>query len=152
VYGPAHGMGESQALSFGGIMTPIIQQTVRFRATPDLLFELYVDTRKHSASTGAPAKVSRKVGANYTAFNGAIHGKNLLVLPAKRIVQLWRAKHWRKEDSSILILTFSRAAGGGQIDLVHVGVPPYDHQGVREGWPKYYWKPWKKFLAATENK
>jgi len=29
---------------------------------------------------------------------------------------------------------------------VHVGVPAYDHKGVREGWPKYYWKPWKKYL------
>ena len=47
----------------------------------------------------------------------------------------------------MLILTFSRVTGGSQIDLVHAGVPEYDHKGVREGWPKYYWKAWKKFLA-----
>jgi hypothetical protein len=28
-----------------------------------------------------------------------------------------------------------------------VGVPAYDQKGVREGWPKYYWRPWKKYLA-----
>jgi activator of HSP90 ATPase len=132
----------------GAVMTSIIQQTVRLRVTPELLFELYVDSRKHSASTGAPAKVSRKAGGKFTAFGGSILGKNLLVIPGKRIVQLWRANHWKKQDSSILIMTFSHVAGGGQIDLV----PEYDHKGVREGWPKYYWKPWKKFLSAVETK
>jgi activator of HSP90 ATPase len=129
-------------------MTPIIQQSVRFRATPDLLFELYVDSRKHSASTGMPAKVSRKVGGTFTAFGRKIHGKNLLVVPGKRIVQAWRASHWKKDEWSILILSFNRVAGGAEIDLVHVGVPAHDHKGVREGWPKYYWKPWKKFLGG----
>jgi uncharacterized protein YndB with AHSA1/START domain len=93
-------------------MTPVIQQTVRFRATPELLFEMYVDPRKHSAFTGMPARVSRKVNGKFTAFGGAIFGKNLLVVPGKRIVQLWRANHWKKEDSSILILTFSHVTGG----------------------------------------
>jgi activator of HSP90 ATPase len=130
------------------MMTPIIQQSVRFRATPELLFELYVDSRKHSASTGMPAKVSRKVGGKFTAFGGKIHGKNVVVDPGKRIVQLWRASHWKKQDWSVLILSFNPVAGGTEIDLVHVGVPSYDQRGVSEGWPKYYWKPWKKFLGG----
>ena len=128
-------------------MTPIIQQTVRFRTSPQALFDLYVDTKKHSASTGARATTSRKVGGKFTAFDGKIAGKNLLIVPGRQIVQFWRATHWRKEDWSILVLTFSRAAGGGQVDLVHIGVPAYDHKGVRKGWPKYYWRPWKKFLS-----
>ena len=127
-------------------MTPIIQQTVRFRASPQTLFDLYVDSKKHSASTGARAEISRKAGGKFTAFDGKLGGKNLLIVPGKQIVQLWRATHWRKEDWSILVLTFGRAAGGGQVDLVHVGVPAYDQKGVRKGWPKYYWRPWKKFL------
>lgn len=108
---------------------------------------MYRDSRKHSAAIGRPAKISHKVGGTFTAFGGAIGGKNLAVIPEKRMVQLWRANHWKKEDWSVLILTFSRAPGSAQINLVHVGVPQYDHKGVREGWPKYYWRPWKKFLA-----
>jgi len=127
-------------------MTPVIQQTVRFRTTPHTLFEMFLDSKKHSQSTGMPARVSSKVGGRFRAFNEALEGKNLLIAPDRQIVQLWRATHWKKEDWSILILTFSKVAGGAQVDLVHVGVPAYDHKGVREGWPKYYWKPWKKFL------
>ena len=108
---------------------------------------MYLDSKKHSKSTGMSAQISRKAGGRFRAFKGMLEGKNLLIVPGRQIVQLWRATHWKKEDWSILILTFSRVAAGAQIDLVHVGVPPYDHKGVREGWPKYYWKPWKKYLA-----
>ena len=128
-------------------MTPIIQQSVRFRTSPQNLFEMYLDSRKHSRATGAPARISRKVGGKFTAFGKQLEGKNLFLVPGKQVVQLWRASHWKKEDWSILVLTFSRVAGGAQVDLVHVGVPPYDHKGVREGWPRYYWRPWKKFLS-----
>jgi|SRR5450432_2632911 activator of HSP90 ATPase len=130
-------------------MMPVLLQTVPFRATPKKLFEMYVDSRRHSASTGAPAKICRKVRGTFRAFGGAIHGKNLALVPGKRIVQLWRANHWKKDDWSVLILTFSRVAGGAQIDLAHVGVPEYDHKGVRQGWPKYYWKPWKKSSGGS---
>ena len=75
-------------------MTPIIQQTVRFRASPQTLFDLYVDSKKHSASTGARAEISRKAGGKFTAFDGKLGGKNLLIVPGKQIVQLWRATHW----------------------------------------------------------
>jgi activator of HSP90 ATPase len=128
-------------------MTRVIQQTVRFRTTPQAIFEMYLDSKKHSKSTGMPARISRKAGRRFRAFGGMLEGKNLLVVPSRQIVQLWRATHWKKEDWSILIMTFSKVAGGAQIDLVHVGVPDYDHKGVREGWPKYYWRPWKKFLG-----
>jgi len=128
-------------------MTAVIQQTIRFRTTPHALFEMYRESRKHSKSTGMTARISRKVGGRFRSFNGALEGKNLLIVAERQIVQLWRATHWKKEDWSILILTFSKVAGGAQVDLMHVGVPAYDHKGVRKGWPKYYWKPWKKFLG-----
>ena len=59
-----------------------------------------------------------------------------------------RATHWKDADlDSVLILNFSKVPGGTRIDLVHVGVPAHDHKGVTKGWPKYYWKPWTKYLS-----
>lgn len=130
-------------------MTAVIQQSVRFRTSPQTLFDLYLDSRKHRLATGAPAQLSRKTGGKFKAFGGKLEGRNLHIAPGKQIVQLWRATHWKKEDCSILVLNFSRVAGGAQIDLVHIGVPSYDQKGVREGWPKYYWKPWRKYLAEN---
>jgi activator of HSP90 ATPase len=128
-------------------MTKPIVQSVTFKASPDKLFQIYTDSKQHSAATGVEAVVSAKAGAKLKAFAGSISGRNLVVIPKRMIVQAWRASHWEKTDlDSILILTFSKAPGGGRIDLVHVGVPQHDHKGVTEGWPQYYWKPWRIYL------
>lgn len=132
-------------------MTPTILQRVKFHASPKILFEMYMDSGKHSAATGAPAEMSRKIGGEWHAHGGAIGGKNLLIVPGQKIVQSWRATHWKKGEQSILILTFERAPGGSFVDLVHVGVPHHDQKGVRNGWPSYYWKPWKKYLTLREK-
>jgi len=133
-------------------MTPTILQRVKFSASPEMLFEMYMDSKKHSGATGRPAKLSRKVGGAWQAHSGAIGGKNLLVVPGKRIVQTWRASFWKKDELSVLILTFEKAPGGAAVEIVHAGVPQHDQEGVRKGWPNYYWKPWKKYLAAQKMK
>jgi uncharacterized protein YndB with AHSA1/START domain len=76
-------------------MTPTISQRVKFSASPETLFEMYMDSKKHAAATGAPAKLSRRVGGTWRAHRGAIGGKNLLIVPGKKIVQVWRAGFWK---------------------------------------------------------
>ena len=130
-------------------MTKPIVQSVTFPASPARLFQIYTDSKRHSAATHAKACVSAKAGAAFTAFDGMLEGRNLWVVPGRMIVQAWRASHWKKSNlDSILTLWFSTAPGGGRIDLVHVGVPPHDHKGVTQGWPKYYWKPWRAYLRS----
>ncbi len=128
-------------------MTKPIVQSVTFAASARELFAIYTNSKKHSAATGQKATVSNKPGGRFSAFAGSISGRNLVVVPNRLIVQAWRASHWKKTDlDSILIMTFSDSPGGGRIDLVHVGVPQHDHKGVTEGWPNYYWKPWRAYL------
>jgi activator of HSP90 ATPase len=135
------------------MMTKAIQQKVEFAATPDELFEMYLDSKKHSESTGAKAKLSRKAGGKFSAWDGMLNGRNLLIVPGKTIVQSWRGSHWKNSDpDSILILQFSKTPRGGRVDLVHVNVPEHDHKGVTEGWHEYYWKPWKGYLAAKKKR
>lgn len=134
-------------------MTPAIQQSVEFGVPPEMLYELYMDSKKHAQATGAPAKLSRRVGGAFTAFGGMLEGKNLLLNPNKMIVQTWRATQWKKSDpDSILVIQFSKTKTGSRVDLVHVGVPVHDHKGVTDGWEHYYWQPWRYHLAAAEWK
>ena len=48
-------------------MTKAIQQSVRFAAPPATLFDIYLDSRKHSAATGGKATMSRKAGGKIEA-------------------------------------------------------------------------------------
>ena len=131
-------------------MTPVIQQSVEFDVPPETLYELYMDSKKHSLATGAPAELSRKAGGVFTAFGGQLKGVNLLLAPKQMVVQTWRAEGWKKTDpDSILVIRFSKTKTGGRVDLVHVNVPEYDHQGVTDGWRHYYWEPWRVYLEAA---
>jgi activator of HSP90 ATPase len=131
-------------------MTPAIKHSVTFNSTPAELYELFMDSAKHSAATGAPAKISRKVGGKWTAFGGMLLGENLALVPNRMIVQAWRSSEWERADpDSILVVQFEKSGSrGAKLSLTHVGVPPYDHKGVTQGWKKYYWEPWKQYLKA----
>jgi activator of HSP90 ATPase len=128
-------------------MAKTIQQTTRFSVPPDVLFDIYLDSKKHSAATNSKASVSRRVGGKFSAFHGMLQGRNLAIIPKRMIVQSWRGSDWKQPDlDSILILTFSKAPGGGQVNLVHANIPDHASPGIRRGWPKYYWKPWRTYL------
>jgi activator of HSP90 ATPase len=134
-------------------MTPVIEARATFHnATPGDLYELFMDSAKHSAATGMPAKVSRQVGGKWSAFGGMILGRTLALVPNRTIVQAWRSSAWKKTDpDSVLVVYFEKAPGGARLHLTHVGVPPYDHKGVTQGWTNYYWKPWKKYLKTRKR-
>jgi activator of HSP90 ATPase len=134
-------------------MTPVIEAAASYpNVTPADLYELFMDSAKHSAATGAPAKISREVGGKWSAFHGMILGKNLALVPNRMIVQAWRSASWKKADpDSILVVRFDKTHNGAAAYLAHVGVPPYDHKGVTQGWMNYYWKPWKEYLRARKR-
>ncbi len=133
-------------------MPKTIQQTVTLPAPAEKLFDMYMSPKKHAAIAGGPVSISSKEGSRFRAFDGMLTGKTLLVVPKYMIVQSWRGSHWKKEDiDSILILTFWPEGDRGRIELVHVNVADSDYEGVKEGWEKYYWKPWRELLEKEER-
>jgi len=134
-------------------VTPVVEQDFSFpKVKPADLYALFMDSAKHSAATGMPAKISAKVGGKWSAFGGMILGKTLAVVPNRMIVQSWRSSAWKKADpDSVLIVHFEKSAGGATAHLTHVGVPQYDLDGVTQGWKKYYWEPWKVYLAKRKR-
>ena len=131
-------------------MPRTIQQRVTFRASPEALYGLYMSSRKHSAATGGPAVLSRKVGSRFTAWGGQLRGKTIALVPGRMIVQTWRGSDWKKHDAdSILILTFEKAAGGARVCLVHANVPDAHAAGITRGWHTYYWTPWRAYLRRS---
>jgi uncharacterized protein YndB with AHSA1/START domain len=114
---------------------------------PSRLYAMYLDPKEHAAFTGAPVKISARVGAAFEAFGGALSGKILQLVPNRLIVQSWRSMQFGKRDlDSTLVLSFWSDPGGGRIELTHVNIADSDFAGVSEGWWKYYWNPWRVYL------
>ncbi len=134
-------------------MPKTIQQSAILPAAAARLYDMYLDPEIHEAITGIPVTISSAPGSAFRAFNGMLSGSMLYTVPKQLIVQAWRSGHWRAEDvDSILVLTFwPDSDDSGRIELVHVNVADQDVQGVTEGWEKYYWTPWRKYLQQINS-
>jgi activator of HSP90 ATPase len=131
-------------------MSKTIQQAVTFRASPERLYDIYMDARKHAAAIGSTVSIERRVGGRFSAFGGMLRGRNLALVPGRLIVQTWRGADWKKsEPDSVLVLAFSRTPGGARLALVHANIPDRHAGGIRRGWPKYYWNPWRVYLRRA---
>lgn len=129
-------------------MRRLLTQSVVLPAPAEELYATYLDPERHTAVTGAPVTVGAETGAQFLAFGGQISGTTISVLAPRLIVQSWRSTNFGAEDpDSTLILSFVPEGGNGRIDLIHIDVPEQDFQGVSDGWEKYYWTPWKRYLA-----
>ena len=130
-------------------MRRLIAQSVVLPAPAEDLYATYLNPLLHEAVTGAPVTVGAEPGAPFRAFGGQISGTTLSVIAPRLIVQSWRSVNFRDSDpDSTLILAFVPEGKDGRIDLVHIDVPEQDYQGVGEGWEKYYWAPWRRYLAG----
>jgi uncharacterized protein YndB with AHSA1/START domain len=131
-------------------MTNTIHIAARLQASPADVYDMYLDARSHADITGAAVKIAPRAGAKFAAFDGALAGEILQIVPKRLIVQSWRATHWKASDlDSTLILTLiPQARGQTLIRLSQVNVPDHDFAGVSQGWELYYWAPWRKYLAG----
>jgi activator of HSP90 ATPase len=124
-----------------------IRQTVMIPATPNEVYQAFIDPRKHSKFTGSKATFDPKVGGEFTAWDGYISGKNLELEDGKSIVQEWQTTEWPKGfPPSRLELTFRKTKEGTEISMVHSGVPAEQAEDVAQGWNEFYWEPLKKFF------
>ena len=131
-------------------MAKTINQKVVFKnTTPQALYELYMDSKKHSVATGAPAKLSAKEGGSYSAHNGYITGKNLQLIKDKLIVQTWRGSSWSADEADSTFIIFLEPKGNDvTLYATHANVPDKEYEGIKKGWYQHYWQPWKKYLAG----
>jgi activator of HSP90 ATPase len=110
---------------------------------------MYLDAEAHAAFTRFPVMIAARAGAPFRAFNDMLSGKIIHVAPRRLIVQTWRSANWPEAAiDSVLTLSFWPENHGARIELVHVNIPEEDFAGVSEGWEKYYWTPWRTYLAS----
>lgn len=130
-------------------MSKTLQQAVEFTNTnAQQLYEILMNSEKHSTLLGMPARISRKTGGTFSLFDGNVSGKNLLLIPNRLIVQSWRGSIWKENDvDSLLILSFSDTTAGGRIDLLHTLLP--DH--FEERWQTLYWTPLLTYLQTASQ-
>lgn len=117
-------------------------------ASPHAVYDAWLSSAGHSAMTGAKAKASTKVGAAYSAWDGYIVGRNLELVPDRRIVQSWRTSEFAADDpNSTITIELTPLGAGTRLSLRHVGVPDGQTAYEKGGWRDNYFEPMKAYFA-----
>ena len=116
--------------------------TCSLPAAPEAVYDAWLSSAGHSAMTGAQAKISKRVGAAYSAWDGYISGRTLELVPAKRIVQSWRTTEFASDDpDSTITIDLAATKTGTRLTLSHRGVPDGQTAYETEGWRDFYFTP-----------
>jgi activator of HSP90 ATPase len=125
--------------------TKTIKQSVTFKAGAHTVYELLMDSKKHSVLAGDEARISRKVGGKFNV-GGYIEGVNLELVPDEKIVQTWRYEDWPKGHYSKAAFSLKEQAGKTRLTFTQTGVPEEFYEDIKQGWIDYYWTPMKEIL------
>jgi activator of HSP90 ATPase len=115
--------------------TKTITHEVMFSATPREVFEALIDSDKHAAFSGAPAKIERKAGGKFTCYGNHLEGTTLGLKDDESIVQDWRAKNWPKGHYSRVSFSLTPLAEGRSslLSFVQIGVPNDHFDDINRG-------------------
>ncbi|OGF51330.1 MAG: hypothetical protein A2044_05495 [Candidatus Firestonebacteria bacterium GWA2_43_8] len=126
--------------------TKNLKQKVLFAAEPEKVYSLLMDSKKHSAFTGAKAVISPKEGGKFSAYDGYNTGVNVKLIPGKLIKQTWRASDWEDGYYSEVTFKFKAVKNGTEMEFTHKGIPAEQYADIKNGWIEYYWTPMKSML------
>jgi activator of HSP90 ATPase len=128
-------------------MKETITVSESFPITSDKLYKAWLNSKEHSSFTGSKAIISKELNRKFTAWDGYISGKNLILEPNKRIVQSWRATDFPdKHPDSFIEIIFEPKKAGTKITLKHSGIPEGMGKDYKKGWKDFYFKPMKDYF------
>ena len=121
-------------------------------STAEAIYNAWLDSETHAEMTAADSAVaSREVGAEHRAHGTYIWGKNLELIPNKKIVQSWRTAQFKEEEEdSVIEVTFEENDGSTLVTLKHSGVPDSETH-IEQGWIDYYFEPMKAYFNSSNS-
>jgi activator of HSP90 ATPase len=126
-----------------------IHQEVDFGVAPKSVYEALLDSSQFSAITGLSAVISRDEGGAFTMFGGIIVGRNIELVPDKRVVQAWRPAYWKPGVYSLVKFELLAAGDGTTVVLDHTGFHEGLYASLSSGWGERYWEPMRKYFSPA---
>jgi activator of HSP90 ATPase len=126
--------------------TKTIRQSATFNTSPRVIYEMLMDSRKHAKFTGEKARIGRKIGEKFTAYDGYISGVNLDLVPDKKIIQSWRGNDWPEGHYSRVTFSLQKVKNGTRLTFRQSGVPEKYYKDINQGWRDYYWTPMQEMI------
>jgi uncharacterized protein YndB with AHSA1/START domain len=121
-------------------------------ASPVEIYQAWLDSIAHSEMTGGEAIMSDEVGADVSAWDGYITGRNLELVPGERIVQSWRTTEFEDEHTdSIVTILLRETEDGTLLTLEHSNVPDEYKSYEEGGWQSNYFEPMAVYFSDVKD-
>ena len=121
-------------------------------ASPAEIYRAWLDSIGHSEMTGGEATMFDEVGADISAWDGYITGRNLELIPGERIVQSWRTTEFDDEcDDSVVTILLQETEGGTLLTLEHSNVPDEYKSYEEGGWQSHYFEPMITYFGEPKE-
>ncbi len=131
-------------------MAKSIKQIVLFNAPTNVVYDLLMNAKKHSAFSGAPAKISNKIGGIVSCYGGYIEAINVELNPSKKIIQAWRGSDWKAGDWSLIIYSLKNKGKKTELTFEQHGIPDEHVTHIRKGWKDHYWDRMKAYINKNK--
>jgi|LakMenE18May11ns_1017448.scaffolds.fasta_scaffold8618454_1 activator of HSP90 ATPase len=107
-----------------------------------------MDERKHASFTASTVHIENTENTIFTAHDGYISGKNILLERGIKIIQQWRASEsdWPENHFSEVVFIFEASAEGCKLKCYHNDVPEKLVDTIKKRWQEYYWQPLAFYL------
>ena len=129
-------------------MSDVIHQEITLAAEPSRVYEALTSADQFGDLTGGvAAELSSDAGAPFSLFGGAITGRNIELVPDRRIVQSWRGGPWEDGVYSIVKFELEGDTAGTKLVLDHAGFPEGQRDHLASGWDTNYWEPLRQHFA-----
>ena len=114
-----------------------LRQVYQINADPRVVWQMLVDPKLIKEWSGSPAIMSEKVGFKFSLWEDTINGKNVKVVPNRKLTQEWQEPDWEAPSIATFILS-KDSHGGTRLELVHERVPRSKAKDIADGWEDYY--------------
>ncbi len=121
-----------------------IKKSYKIAVPADKVWEALVDPEIIDKWGGGPSTMDSKVCFEFKLWGGDIYGKNIEVVPQKRLVQEWFGGDWPKP--SIVTFTLKSEGNGTILELEQINIPEEEADDIDQGWDEYYLGPMKELL------
>lgn len=124
-----------------------INQTYHIVASASDIWQALTNSKDIKKWGAGPAKMDDKVGTKFSLWGGDIWGKNIEVIPEKKLVQEWYSKENEKwEKPSIVTITLIKEEKGIRLFLHQTDLPDAFATNIANGWRDYYLEPLKSYV------
>jgi activator of HSP90 ATPase len=115
----------------------------------DKVVQLSAAVKSGMALGNKPTQISPEAGSAFFLYGGYISGRQVELVPGKRIVQAWRSGSWDPGNYSIARFDLVEQGSRTKILFDHTGFPVGQAPHLADGWKSNYWEPLEKFLTAA---